>query len=92
MAMITRPTDKVMNVNIAYDDMMRPVLGPDNPFDSRKNKGMNSVAGGLSLLANTLRDWKSDETCYPQVTSRNNRWMPTPSCSNKEHSPCTAMP
>jgi pre-mRNA-processing factor 17 len=49
--MITRPTDKVMNVNIAYDDMMRPVLGPDNPFDSRKNKGMNSVAGWSSLLA-----------------------------------------
>ena len=45
MAMITRPSDKVMNVNIAYDDMMRPVLGPDNPFDTRKNKGMNSLAG-----------------------------------------------
>ena len=43
--MITRPTDKVMNVNISYDDMMRPVLGPDNPFDTRKNKGMNSLAG-----------------------------------------------
>lgn len=46
-AVITRPTDKVMNVNITYDDMMRPVLGPENPFDSRKNKGMNSVAGHI---------------------------------------------
>jgi pre-mRNA-processing factor 17 len=44
-ALITRPTDKVMNVNISYDDMMRPTLGPENPFDTRKNKGMNSVAG-----------------------------------------------
>lgn len=44
-AMITRPTDKVMNVNITYDDMMRPTLGPENPYDTRKNKGMNSVAG-----------------------------------------------
>jgi pre-mRNA-processing factor 17 len=34
-----------MNVNISYDDMMRPTLGPENPFDTRKNKGMNSVAG-----------------------------------------------
>ncbi|KAJ9103052.1 hypothetical protein QFC21_002474 [Naganishia friedmannii] len=43
--MITRPTDKVMNVNLTYDDMMRPTLGPENPYDTRKNKGMNSVAG-----------------------------------------------
>jgi len=62
MAMITRPTDKVMNVNIAYDDMMRPVLGPDNPFDSRKNKGMNSVAGECPLLTHVAYSPDSDQT------------------------------
>ncbi|ODO11005.1 hypothetical protein I350_01605 [Cryptococcus amylolentus CBS 6273] len=42
---ITRPTDKVMNVNLTYEDMSRPVAGPENPFESRKNKGMNTLSG-----------------------------------------------
>lgn len=46
-AIITRPTDMVMNVNISYADMQRPVQGPDDPFNQRKNKGMNSLAGML---------------------------------------------
>lgn len=45
MAIIARPTDKVINVNIKYDDMNRPVAGPVDPFDHRKNKGMNSLSG-----------------------------------------------
>ena len=49
MAIITRPTDKVMNVNITYEDMNRPVAGPLDPFDSRKNKGMNSLSGGYMI-------------------------------------------
>jgi pre-mRNA-processing factor 17 len=44
-AIITRPTDKVMNVNISYADMQRPVQGPEDPFNQKKNKGMNSLAG-----------------------------------------------
>lgn len=44
-AIITRPTDQVMNVNITYADMQRPVAGPEDPFNQRKNKGMNSLAG-----------------------------------------------
>ncbi|CED84827.1 mRNA splicing factor [Phaffia rhodozyma] len=43
-SLITRPTDKVMNVNIPYSDMSRPVVGPQNPWDTRI-KGMNSIAG-----------------------------------------------
>jgi pre-mRNA-processing factor 17 len=46
-AIITRPTDMVMNVNISYADMQRPVQGPDDPFNQKKNKGMNSLAGML---------------------------------------------
>lgn len=46
-AIIARPTDKVINVNLTYEDMSRPVQGPENPFDQSKNKGMNSLAGEL---------------------------------------------
>lgn len=48
-AIITRPTDKVMNVNISYADMQLPVQGPEDPFNQRKNKGMNSLAGKCIL-------------------------------------------
>lgn len=44
-AIIARPTDKVINVNISYDDMTRPVAGPQDPFNNQKNKGMNSISG-----------------------------------------------
>jgi len=46
-AIIARPTDKVINVNISYDDMTRPVAGPQDPFNNQKNKGMNSISGQL---------------------------------------------
>ncbi|WVF67446.1 hypothetical protein IAT40_002202 [Kwoniella sp. CBS 6097] len=45
LAIITRPTDKVVNVNISYEDMMKPVAGPVDPFNQRKNKGMNTLSG-----------------------------------------------
>lgn len=45
MAIIARPTDKVMNVNITYEDMSRAVAGPDDPFNQKKNKGMNTLSG-----------------------------------------------
>lgn len=45
MAIIARPTDKVMNVNITYEDMSRPVAGPQDPFNQQKNKGMNTLSG-----------------------------------------------
>lgn len=48
MAIIARPTDKVMNVNITYEDMTRPVAGPQDPFNQQKNKGMNMLSGEWS--------------------------------------------
>lgn len=51
MAIIARPTDKVMNVNLTYEDMSRPVAGPQDPFNQRKNKGMNSLAGHVEEQA-----------------------------------------
>ncbi|KAK4687362.1 pre-mRNA-processing factor 17, partial [Tremellales sp. Uapishka_1] len=51
LAIIPRTTDKVINVNISYDDMMRPVAGPENPFDQQKNKGMNTLSGHVEQQA-----------------------------------------
>lgn len=51
-AIIARPTDKVINVNISYDDMTRPVAGPQDPFNNQKNRGMNSISG--MLLPSTI--------------------------------------
>lgn len=51
MSIIARPTDKVMNVNLTYEDMSKPVAGPQDPFNQRKNKGMNSLAGHVEEQA-----------------------------------------
>ncbi|WWD19136.1 hypothetical protein CI109_103594 [Kwoniella shandongensis] len=51
LAIITRPTDKVMNVNLTYEDMTRPVAGPVDPFNQRKNKGMNTLSGHVEEQA-----------------------------------------
>lgn len=44
-AIIARPSDKVINVNLKYEDMTRPVAGPQDPFNNQKNRGMNSISG-----------------------------------------------
>jgi len=54
MAIIARTTDKVMNVNINYQDMTRPVAGPEDPFNKKRNKGMNTLSGKLSSLCRLL--------------------------------------
>ncbi|RXK42436.1 pre-mRNA-processing factor 17 [Tremella mesenterica] len=51
LAIITRPTDKVINVNISYEDMTRPVAGPVDPFNKKRNAGMNSLAGHVEEQA-----------------------------------------
>lgn len=40
-----------MNVNITYEDMTRPVAGPEDPFNKKRNKGMNSLAGHVEEQA-----------------------------------------
>lgn len=34
-----------MNVNVPYEDMIRPVQGPENPFDRQKLPNQNALAG-----------------------------------------------
>jgi pre-mRNA-processing factor 17 len=53
-AIVARPTDQVVNVNLRYEDMTKPVQGPEDPFNQAKNKGMNSVAGELAPLGCAL--------------------------------------
>ena len=40
-----------MNVNITYSDMTRPVQGPQDPFNKKKNAGMNSLSGHVEEQA-----------------------------------------
>lgn len=44
-SLVTRPTDTQMNVNIGYEDMSKPVLGPENPFGDRKFLNQNTISG-----------------------------------------------
>jgi pre-mRNA-processing factor 17 len=43
-----------MNVNIGYEDMLKPVLGPDNPFSERKLANQNSIAGNVVVSNSVL--------------------------------------
>ncbi|EMD41556.1 hypothetical protein CERSUDRAFT_79169 [Gelatoporia subvermispora B] len=45
-SLVTRPTDTQINVNITYDDMMKPIVGPENPFGDRNRFiNQNALAG-----------------------------------------------
>ncbi|KAI0344157.1 pre-mRNA splicing factor [Trametopsis cervina] len=45
-SLVMRPTDTRMNVNIGYDDMMKPLQGPENPFGDRNRfLNQNALAG-----------------------------------------------
>ncbi|KAH7334501.1 pre-mRNA splicing factor [Rhizoctonia solani] len=44
-SLVLRPTDVQMNVNVPYEQMIRAVQGPENPFDKRKLPNQNALAG-----------------------------------------------
>lgn len=50
-SLITRPSDTMMNVNIGYEDMTRPVVGPENPFSERRLINQNTIAGHVEEQA-----------------------------------------
>ncbi|KAG8907302.1 hypothetical protein FRB99_004751 [Tulasnella sp. 403] len=52
-SLITRSTDTQMKVNIGYEDMMAPVVGPENPFDEKRFIGQNTLAGHVEEQAMT---------------------------------------
>ncbi|KDN37917.1 WD40 repeat-like protein [Tilletiaria anomala UBC 951] len=44
--MLLRPTDTVMNVNLPYEAMTAPILGPSNPYSTRKLGAQQNTLGG----------------------------------------------
>lgn len=53
-SLITRPSDTQMNVNIPYEDMTLPVLGPDDPFrTTNRLANQNALAGHVEEQAMT---------------------------------------
>lgn len=45
-SLVMRPTDTQMNVNIGYEDMTKPLQGPENPFGDRNRfLNQNALAG-----------------------------------------------
>lgn len=50
-SLITRPTDTLMNINLSYEDMTRPVEGPDNVLGQLRGAGSSA---GLGKSYNTL--------------------------------------
>ncbi|KAF8343081.1 pre-mRNA splicing factor [Cantharellus anzutake] len=57
-SLITRPTDTLMNVNIGYEDMMKPMQGPENPFADRKFINQNTISGHVEEQAMTDHAFK----------------------------------
>lgn len=52
-SLVTRPTDTVMNVNIGYDDMTKPIVGPENPFAERRFQNQNTISGACESSSPT---------------------------------------
>ncbi|KAG8814362.1 hypothetical protein FRC17_001147, partial [Serendipita sp. 399] len=49
---IARPTDTQMLVNITHEDMVKPILGPENPFAEKKAVyNQNMLSGHVEELA-----------------------------------------
>ncbi|KAF8306039.1 pre-mRNA splicing factor [Clavulina sp. PMI_390] len=63
-SLITRPTDTVMNVNITYDDMMKPVLGPENPFAERRFQNQNTISGHVEEQTMSEHAFRAQHLSY----------------------------
>ncbi|KAG8870124.1 hypothetical protein FRC20_000362 [Serendipita sp. 405] len=51
-SLVARPTDSQMLVNITHEDMIKPILGPQNPFAERKAVyNQNMLSGHVEELA-----------------------------------------
>lgn len=47
-ALLARPTDTEMHVNIPYKDLVKPIQGPDNPFSSKRlGAQQNNLSGHI---------------------------------------------
>ncbi|KAG8994713.1 hypothetical protein FRB94_009691 [Tulasnella sp. JGI-2019a] len=57
-SLITRPTDTQMNINITYEDMMAPIIGPENPFDDKRFLNQNTISGHVEEQSMTEHDFR----------------------------------
>ncbi|GAA6061123.1 hypothetical protein JCM10212_001723 [Sporobolomyces blumeae] len=44
-SLITRPSDNVIFYNATYEDLSRPVQGPENPWDDKRLEKQNALTG-----------------------------------------------
>ncbi|KAI7903725.1 WD40-repeat-containing domain protein [Cokeromyces recurvatus] len=58
-ALYTAPTATELTVNVPYNDMNRPVLGPDNPFSQRQLTIQNVVNGHVEQQAISEMDFRT---------------------------------
>ncbi|KAN0063934.1 hypothetical protein ACQY0O_003540 [Thecaphora frezii] len=67
-ALLTRPTDTTMHVNIPYKDMTAPVLGPQNPFASEAKRRLgakqNTLSGHVEAAAITDYDFRNQQRTF----------------------------
>ncbi|KDQ13681.1 hypothetical protein BOTBODRAFT_188394 [Botryobasidium botryosum FD-172 SS1] len=69
-SLATRPTDTMINVNLTYEDMTRPVLGPENPFTERKLFLQNTLAGHVEEQSMTEHAFRTQHLAQSFDTAR----------------------
>lgn len=59
-SLVARPTDTQMLVNITHEDMLKPIVGPENPFSDKK------VVQNQNLLSGHVEELVMDEDAFRQ--------------------------
>ncbi|KAI8087014.1 WD40-repeat-containing domain protein [Gilbertella persicaria] len=63
-ALYTAPTATELTVNVTYDDMNRPVLGPENPFTERHLATQNVINGHVEQQAISEMDFRTQRRTF----------------------------
>ncbi|CAO1615241.1 unnamed protein product [Sympodiomycopsis kandeliae] len=64
-ALLIRPTDTEMHVNIPYSEMSRPIVGPSNPFSTRRlGAQQNSLSGHYEATAMNDYDFRNQQRTF----------------------------
>lgn len=79
-SLILRPTDTLMNLNLTYEDMTRPVEGPENvlghlrggPGGAGLGKSYNTLTGHVEQQAMSDVDFKNQEMSFNVLKYANN--------------------
>lgn len=67
-ALLTRPTDTTMHVNIPYSDLSLPVVGPSNPYSHRKLGALqNSVNGHFEGTSMSDFDFRNQQRTFDNL-------------------------